>query len=56
MQCYHTLNNLALRVTALFKTILLEKQSFELQSEHVHISIFHSLCSATRGEFKNFGF
>ena len=48
IQCYHTPNNLGLYVVTIFKTILLEEQSFNLQSEIPHIGIFHSLCSATK--------
>ena len=33
-------------VVALFETILLEEQSFDLQPEIVHIGIFYSLCLA----------
>ena len=55
IQCHHLLNSLGLYVATLFKSILLEEQSFDLQSEIVRTVIFHSLSSAARDEFENSG-
>ena len=48
MQCHLFLNNPELRDVAHFKTVLLEAQSFHLQSEIAYIGIFLSLCLVTR--------
>ena len=56
IQCHYTLNNLGLYFAVLFKTILLEEQFFDLQSEIVHTGIFHCICSAIRDECEDSGY
>ena len=53
IQCDHSLNNFGLCVVGLFKTILLQEHSFDLQSGIVYTGIFYSFCLATRDEFED---